>query len=65
MSVADTTTSVFIVRIWHEPRESEAREMIWRGKVEHLGTKEDAYFRDMATLVEFLIGQAGLRNGRD
>ena len=64
MSLADARTEVFIVRIRLEPREDESSEMIWRGRVEHLGTKQVRHFRDMATLVSFLTGHGGIGDER-
>ena len=60
MSLADAKSDVFIIRIWHEPREGEASETIWRGSAEYLGTKEVRHFQDMATLVAFMTGHAGI-----
>ena len=60
MSLADDRTDVFIVRIWHEPQTGGTGSGIWRGNVEHLETGSVRHFQDMATLVAFVAGQAGI-----
>lgn len=60
MSVADEKSNVFIIRFWHEPRENKASDMIWRGSVEHLETRDVQYFQKMTTLVAFITRHTGI-----
>jgi hypothetical protein len=45
-------THLFAVRIWLEPLSEHQAE--WRGKVEHVLSREWRYFRDWPTLVAHL-----------
>lgn len=65
MPIVDADRDAFIVRISQERRDDEAEAAVWWGDVEHLATREMRHFRDMATLVEFLIERAGLRSGHE
>jgi hypothetical protein len=44
----------FLVRTWCESGESDAPAE-WRGSVEHLGTKQRRYFRDLSDLCAFIL----------
>jgi len=44
----------FIVRIWLEPRESQAALPEWRGVVEHVQSGDRSYLRDLGELSEFI-----------
>jgi hypothetical protein len=49
---ARSATHLFAVRIWLEPLSEGQAE--WRGKVEHVLTGEQHYFRDWLTLITYL-----------
>lgn len=49
---------VFVVRIWHEPREIGDAPPVWRGVVEYAVTKECIYFADMRKLADFILEKA-------
>lgn len=44
----------FLVRTWCESGRA-GRRAEWRGSVEHLGTKERYYFRELADLDAFIL----------
>ena len=46
------TTHLFAVRIWLEPLSENQAE--WRGKIEHVLTREWRYFRDWPSLIGYL-----------
>jgi hypothetical protein len=54
------STHVFIIRIWHEPREEGYVKPVWRGMVENLATQERRYFQSLARLMEFISEMGGL-----
>lgn len=62
---AETETEVFIVRIWHEPREDRDAGHVWRGTVEHLESKEVQHFNTLARLLAFIARHAGLPGAPD
>jgi hypothetical protein len=43
---------LFTVRVWHEHLSDNEWE--WRGKVEHVPSREGRYFREWSTLLAFL-----------
>jgi hypothetical protein len=43
-------SAAFIVRLWAESAAEEG-EPEWRGQIEHVGSGEKAYFRDLAELL--------------
>jgi len=47
-------THSFIVRIWLESREIEAKALEWRGMIEHVTSGQQHYFQDMAQLAIFI-----------
>jgi hypothetical protein len=53
---APTQRSVFIVRIWLEPREVEAAPAECRGVVEHVASGQRRFFRELGDLDEFIRG---------
>ena len=61
MQLADDTQNVFIVRIWHEPRENAGDTAFWRCSVEHVETRTVRHFQEMVTLTAFLARQAGIQ----
>ena len=48
-------SELFTVRVWSE--ESEDGEIEWRGKVQHVVSGNQQYFRDWAALVAFLTAE--------
>ena len=44
---------LFTVQIWREHLGEGASE--WRGRVEHLPSREASYFREWSTLIAFLL----------
>ncbi len=50
----DGDRNVFIVRIWREPRESEAAPTECRGVVEHVASGQRRFFRELGDLDEFI-----------
>ncbi len=48
---AETTTTTFVVRFWHEWSGGEAR---WRGRIEHVESGQRADFLGVEGLVTFL-----------
>jgi hypothetical protein len=51
--------SVFIVRVWHEPREIENAEEKWRCMVENISTREINYFLSPEMLAEYIHRSTG------
>ena len=52
-------TDVFIVRIWKEPREPTHVRSVWRGSVEHVGSKMRRHIRQLDELIDFVRETAG------
>lgn len=50
----------FIVRIWREPREIEGLAPEWRGLIEHIGSGEHRYFRQLEEVDRFIQGYTTL-----
>ncbi|WP_397573156.1 hypothetical protein [Silanimonas sp.] len=53
MPLLEDRTAAFIVRIWCESRESPGAE-VWRGSIEHVGSGQRAYFRELDAVTRFL-----------
>lgn len=45
---------MFIVRIWREPREIEGAGPEWRGVIEHVGSGERRYLKDLGEITAFV-----------
>lgn len=45
---------VFIIRIWWEYREIEGEPPIYRGMIQHIETGNKQYFKDLATIQQFI-----------
>jgi hypothetical protein len=46
--------SVFIVRIWCEPREIEGAPPLWRGVIEHMPSGERRYVQSLQEIVDLI-----------
>ena len=57
-------TCSFIVRIWNEGSDSDARITDWRGSVDCIGNGHQLHFYDLERLVQFIQEQVGLQSGR-
>jgi hypothetical protein len=44
----------FILRLWLEPREIAGEEPEWRAVIEHVGSGEKRYLRDLGMLEEHI-----------
>ena len=53
-------TQSFIVRIWRELVDKDGRTLLWRGSINHVGSNQRLYFRDLESVVEFIRSKAGL-----
>jgi hypothetical protein len=53
------STTVFIVRIWSEPREIVSAEEEWRCMVESVNTHEISYFRSPKMLTDYIAKKTG------
>jgi hypothetical protein len=49
--------ATFIVRLWTEHGPGQAPQ--WRGQVEHVQSGEQAYFRNLDHMLDFIVGQRG------
>lgn len=47
-------THSFIVRIWHEGRDSAGQITAWRGFIEHVGEGERRYFVDLREVSRYI-----------
>lgn len=47
--------ATFIVRLWTEHGAGQAPQ--WRGQVEHVQTGEQAYFRELDKMLDFIVGR--------
>ena len=54
MSLLGDRSASFIVRIWREPTEYEGAIPEWRGSIEHVGTGQRAFFRDLDAIATFM-----------
>jgi hypothetical protein len=52
-------THVFIIRIWHEPREGDNKKDEYRGTIENIGTKKRVYFNRLQRMVEIIQDMTG------
>jgi hypothetical protein len=50
----DQRIHVFTLRFWREPRETENAHPLWRGVIIHLESSEQAYFKDLSEMIEFI-----------
>ena len=53
-------TDSFIVRISHGTPESERAVVTWRGSIEHVGSDQRLYFRDLAAILRFIQQRTGV-----
>lgn len=49
--VSTNTTAIFVVRFWRETTVSEVR---WRGRIEHVQSKEGVSFLDLEGMLSFI-----------
>jgi hypothetical protein len=54
MPLLEDQTAAFVVRIWREQGELPSSSPEWRGSVEHVESGQKAFFRNFATMVEFM-----------
>lgn len=58
-------TYVFIIRIWHEPRETDNQKEIYRGVIENVGTKNRVYFNRLKSILEIIRNMTSLEHEED
>ena len=44
----------FIVKVWLERRELEGAQPEWRGRIDHVPSGRQVYFRDIADIIHFI-----------
>lgn len=54
MALLEDHTASFIVRIWREQGDYGSGSREWRGSIEHVGSGQKAFFRDLAAIVAFM-----------
>jgi hypothetical protein len=54
MALLQDRTASFIVRIWHEPNDLDGGSREWRGSIEHVGSGQKAFFRDLNAIAVFM-----------
>lgn len=55
MALLDDRSAAFIVRVWCEQGDDPSRGVRdWRGSIEHVESGERVFFRELATLDEFM-----------
>ncbi len=54
MTSFEKQTSVFIIRIWCEPRELEGVLPKWRGVIEHVSSGRRRYLKDLDEIGAFI-----------
>jgi hypothetical protein len=54
MSLLGDRSASFIVRIWREQTEYEGALPEWRGSIEHVGSGQRAFFRDLDAIAAFM-----------
>lgn len=54
MPLLGDRTASFIVRIWHEPGGADAGDGEWRGSIEHVGSGQRRFFRELDVILQFL-----------
>jgi len=57
-------TQSFIVRIWHESKDSKGNVVVWRGFVERVGNAKRLYFHDLNRAMGFIQEEVGLDTSR-
>jgi len=63
MPLLGDRTASFIVRIWREPGELDAAGSEWRGSIEHVGTGQRQFFRELDVILRFLRPHIGAIGG--
>lgn len=66
MSLLEDRTAAFVVRIWRERGELPDSPREWRGMIEHVGSGQRAFFRELAAMVDFMkhhIASVGVDSG--
>ncbi|WP_292999363.1 hypothetical protein [Nevskia sp.] len=54
MSLLGDRSASFIVRVWREPGEYDGAACEWRGSIEHIGSGQRQFFRDLDVITAFL-----------
>ena len=51
-------SDVFIVRVWHEPREITGAAPIWRGTIEHISSRSRRALKELNEIIPFITTYA-------
>lgn len=54
MALLQDQTASFIVRIWRESNDFGGGSSEWRGSIEHVGSGQRAFFRDLNAIALFM-----------
>jgi hypothetical protein len=54
MSLLGDRSASFIVRIWREQGAQDSAFTEWRGSIEHVGSSDRLFFRELKAMTEFL-----------
>jgi hypothetical protein len=54
MPLLEDNTASFIVRIWREFGDGPALSQEWRGSIEHVGSGEKVFFRELGAVAQFM-----------
>jgi hypothetical protein len=54
MSLLGDRSASFIVRVWREQGDHDSAASEWRGSIEHVGSTDKVFFRDLRVIVNFL-----------
>jgi hypothetical protein len=54
MALLEDQTASFIVRIWREQGDYGGGSREWRGSIEHVGSGQKSFFRDLNAIAAFM-----------
>jgi hypothetical protein len=54
VSLYETSTHSFIVKVWLEERANESEPLIWRGHITHVPSGKRRYLRDLDEVTNFI-----------
>ena len=55
MELFESHTHSFVIKIWLEQTEGEAKEATWRGKITHVPSGDKAYFVKLTDIPLFIL----------
>jgi len=54
MDLFESDTHSFVIKIWLEETNAEARKAVWRGQITHVPSGQQSYFMDLDDILLFI-----------